>query len=73
MHAYSASAFFQLRFHLFILFLNTEREDICFISEGINSQIVGPKWETDSLPLDTINMWNYKLRYFTKILMITFS
>ena len=54
-----------------------DREDICFISEVINSQILGPLWETDSLPLNTLltcrNMSSYKLRYLTKTALIIFS
>ena len=54
-----------------------DREDICFISEGINSQILGPLWETDSLPLNALltcrNMSSYKLRYLTKTALIIFS
>ena len=54
-----------------------DREDICFISEGIDSQILGPLRETDSLPLNTLltcrNMSSYKLRYLTKIALIIFS
>lgn len=34
MFAYSARALFRLPF--FIFFLNTERDDICFISKGSN-------------------------------------
>ena len=40
-------------------FLNPLKDSICRITGGINSQILGPKYDADSLP------WDDKLRYIT--------
>ena len=40
-----------LDFHFLIFSLNPARDSIDFISGGINSQIVVPKYDTDSDPL----------------------
>ena len=72
MLAYSATAFFRLPSFEFIF--KTEREDTCFISEGINSQILGPIMGDRFASIkDTINMWDFKLRYLTKIVVIISS
>ena len=59
---------------LLIFFLNIDREDTCFISKGIFSQILGPqKGNRFTYIKDTTEMWNYEMRCLTKILMAAFS
>ena len=37
-----------------ISFLNSTRESLFFVSVGISSQILGPKYDADSLPFKTL-------------------
>ena len=72
MLAYSATAFFWLPSFEFIF--KTEREDTCFISEDIGSQILGPLMGDRFASIKvTINMWDFKLRCLTKIVVIISS
>ena len=41
-------------FHFLISFLNPTRESLFFISVGICSQFLGPRYEADSLLLKTL-------------------
>ena len=72
MLAYSATAFFRLPSFEFIF--KIEREDTCFILEDIGSQILGPIMGDRFASIKvTINMWDFKLRCLTKIVVIISS
>ena len=38
-------------FHILISFLNPSKDSICQITGGINYQLLGPKYDANSLPL----------------------
>ena len=50
----------------FISFLNPLKESYSQITGGIDSQILGPKYDTDSLQLvNTMSRWDGKVRCIT--------
>ena len=62
-----------LGFHFLNFSLNLARDSIAFISGGINSQILGPKYDPDSDLLNTVNLMCHILRCMSQMIMSVFS